>query len=93
MAWLTGEVHQARLLVLAILGLLVLVAAARTWHRSGGALVPTLTVLVAGGVVMWGVNNTAWFQGKVGEEANHTATSVVQLHLTAAKPATSQLLR
>lgn len=41
------------------------------------ALVPTLTAAVLAGFVLWGVNNTSWFQTKVGEETSLGAPAAV----------------
>ena len=65
--WLTQEITQVQAVVQAgvvLLGICVVIA---TYARTK-AIVPTLGALLFAGVVIWSVNNTAWFEDKIGEE-------------------------
>ena len=65
--WLLHEINQAQTVVQAgvvLLGIGVVVA---TYARTK-AIVPTLGALLFAAVVIWSVNNTGWFEDKIGQE-------------------------
>ena len=65
--WLQSEITQIQAVVQAgvvLLGIAVVIA---TYARTR-AIVPTLGAIVFAGIVIWSVNNTAWFEEKIGEE-------------------------
>lgn len=67
--WLTGEVGKIQALVLLIAVLAVIAVTVMTFVRTRAALPPLIT-LVSGGLILWGLNNTSWFQQKAGQETN-----------------------
>ena len=81
--WLLHEINQAQIVVQAGVVLLGIVVVVATYARSK-AIVPTLGALLFAGVVIWAVNNTGWFEEKIGEEFNslgnpsHSALSEVR---------------
>lgn len=76
----TGRVENL-LPIVAILA--VGVAVLKVYHRSGGALAPTLVTLLVGGAVVWGIMNVTWFSNSIGGVFNNGGApaphSVVQL--------------
>lgn len=74
--WLTTEIGTFRTLVLAGLGLFALIFVGMIWMRTK-ALVPVVVALLTSGVVLWGVNNTTWFQNKVGNDAGSLAPLII----------------
>jgi len=74
--WLTQEISQIQAVVqsaVVLLGICVVIA---TYARTK-AIVPTLGAVVFAGVVIWAVNNTAWFEDKIGEEFQGTVPALV----------------
>ena len=65
--WLIHEINQAQAVVQAGVVLLGVVVVVATYARSK-AIVPTLGALLFAGVVIWAVNNTGWFEEKIGQE-------------------------
>lgn len=82
LTWGTSLVTKVENLLPIIAILLVGIAVLRVYYRSQGSLVPTLTTLLIGGAVVWGVMNVTWFRDSVGglfnAPAPHTVVSVVQ---------------
>jgi hypothetical protein len=68
MQWFQGKLLQAQSLVQAAAVLMAIIAILGAWFRTK-ALVPTVTAAILSGFVLWGINNTSWFQTKVGEES------------------------
>ena len=67
MDFLRGKLGEAQSLIQAAAVVMAIVFILSAWFRTK-ALVPTLTAAVLSGFVLWGINNTSWFQTKVGEE-------------------------
>lgn len=65
--WLIHEINQAQAVVQAGVVLLGVVVVVATYARTK-AMVPTLGALLFAGVVIWAVNNTGWFEEKIGQE-------------------------
>lgn len=76
--WLTTEISRIQTLVLLLAVLAVIAITVMTFYKTRAAI-PTLVTLVSGGVILWGLNNTSWFQQKTGQETA-TATAVVLVH-------------
>jgi CHASE2 domain-containing sensor protein len=65
--WLTDKLTELQELIqlgAIVIGMVMIVI---TWWRTK-ALVPTLTIMVVAGAVIWAVANIEWFEKKVGEE-------------------------
>lgn len=74
--WLTTEIGRIQTLVLLLAVFVVIAVTVLTFYKTRAAI-PALVTLVSGGVILWGLNNTSWFQQKVGQE---TATAVALVH-------------
>ena len=68
MQWFQGKLTQVETLIQAAAVVMAIIAILGAWFRTK-ALVPTVTAAVLAGFVLWGINNTSWFQTKVGEES------------------------
>ena len=68
MQWFQGKLVEVQTLIQAAAVVMAIVAILGAWFRTK-ALVPTVTAAVLAGFVLWGINNTSWFQTKVGEES------------------------
>ena len=68
MQWFQGKLTQLETLIQAAAVVMAIIAILGAWFRTK-ALVPTVTAAVLAGFVLWGINNTSWFQTKVGEES------------------------
>jgi hypothetical protein len=73
--WLNHEITQVQAVVQAGVVLLGIVVVIATYARSK-AIVPTLGALLFAGVVIWAVNNTSWFEEKIGQEFEGLGRSV-----------------
>lgn len=74
--WLSTEIARIQTLVLLGAVLAVIAVTVMTFYKTRAAI-PALVTLVSGGVILWGLNNTSWFQQKTGQE---TATAVAVVH-------------
>lgn len=74
MQWFQGKLGQVESLIQAAAVVMAIIAILGAWFRTK-ALVPTITAAVLSGFVLWGINNTSWFQTKVGEESGLGATA------------------
>ena len=74
MQWFQGKLTQLETLIQAAAVVMAIIAILGAWFRTK-ALVPTVTAAVLAGFVLWGINNTSWFQTKVGEESGLGATA------------------
>lgn len=68
MQWFQGKLVQVESLIQAAAVVMAIIAILGAWFRTK-ALVPTVTAAILSGFVLWGINNTSWFQTKVGEES------------------------
>ena len=68
MQWFQGKLVQVQTLIQAAAVVMAIIAILGAWFRTK-ALVPTVTAAILSGFVLWGINNTSWFQTKVGEES------------------------
>ena len=68
MQWFQGKLTQVEALVQAAAVVMAIVALLGAWFKTK-ARVPTVTAAILCGFVGWGINNTSWFQTKVGEES------------------------
>ena len=67
MQWFQGKLVQVQTLIQAAAVVMAIIAILGAWFRTK-ALVPTVTAAILSGFVLWGINNTSWFQTKVGQE-------------------------
>lgn len=75
--WLQSEITQIQAVVQAGVVLLAIGVVIATYARTR-AIVPTLGAIVFAGVVIWAVNNTAWFEEKVGEEFERSLPALAE---------------
>jgi len=68
MQWFQGKLVQVQTLIQAAAVVMAIIAILGAWFRTK-ALVPTVTAAILAGFVLWGINNTSWFQTKVGQES------------------------
>lgn len=85
MQFLQQKLTQVQSLIQAAAVVMAIVAILGAWFRTK-ALVPTVTAAVLSGFVLWGINNTSWFQTKVGQETGLGAGPAV---VTAGPPVVS----
>lgn len=75
--WMQQEIVQVTDLVQSGIVLLAIVSVGIVYGRTK-QLVATATAALLAGAVIWATNNIDWFEGKVGEETNASASFVVE---------------
>lgn len=74
--YLTEKLSEVQTLLLAGLAVVVIWAVATVFLKTR-ALIPTVVMLVVGGLVLWGTANSDWFAEKIGEETSLGSQTVV----------------
>jgi hypothetical protein len=71
LTWFQTTVGRVENLLPIVAILAVGFAVLKVYHRSGGALAPTLVTLLVGGAVVWGIMNVTWFSTSIGGVFNN----------------------
>lgn len=85
MEWLNGLVDEGQAVTKNVVVLVAMFTIGMTWFRTR-ALVPVVGACILAGIALFAINNSDWFEQKIGEETDRRAPLVSSLGEEAAPP-------
>ncbi len=70
--WLNGLVNEGQAVTKNVVVLVAMFTIGMTWFRTR-ALVPVIGACILAGIALFAINNSDWFEDKIGEETDRRA--------------------